>query len=211
MQGLGMKLYRVLLICLALVTLGCSPEQAQTAQEPTPIPTGAPIDSAPTPTEQSNGFGIKQAPTDPAARAALAAEAPRPKSREGYQSVTFSELSDFPFSTDENGVLLPDSKVPTEISELNGKKVALSGFLVPIEYVEDKVSGVILVRNQLLCCYGEEPQLNEWVLINVDPPVEPITDLPVTFFGDFEASPDMEQEQVISLYRMNANGMEIME
>lgn len=65
--------------------------------------------------------------------------------------------------------------------------------------------------NQLLCCYGEEPQLNEWVLVSVDPPVDPVTDVPVTFFGDFEASPDMEEEQVISLYRMNATGMETME
>lgn len=194
---------------LLMGCFGCQNQPPEVAATPIAIPTGAPIDSAPSQSAQG-GLGMKQAPTDPAERAALAAEAPSPTSKEGYRSVTFSELSNFPFNTDENGALLPDSQVPSNILELNGKKVAVSGFLVPIEYQGEQVSGVILVRNQLLCCYGEEPKLNEWVLISVNPPVEAITDVPVTFFGDFEAGPDMEDDQVVSLYRMNATDMEAM-
>ena len=49
--------------------------------------------------------------------------------------------------------------------------------------------------------------MNEWVLVEVDPPVDMVTDVPVTFFGEFEASPDEEEGMVISLYRMRASEM----
>jgi hypothetical protein len=191
---------------------GCQQKPVATSSSPEAQITGAPIDSpAQSSAVPTNQFGIKEAPTDPAARAALAQEAPKPTSREGYQSVTFGELSDFPYETNDDGELMPGSEVPETIAALHQTQVAVSGFLVPIEYQEDKVSGVILVRNQLLCCYGEEPRLNEWVLVSVDPPVEAVMDVPVTFFGKFEASPDVEEGQVISLYRMDATGMEKME
>ncbi len=66
------------------------------------------------------------------------------------------------------------------------------------------------MRNQLLCCFGEEPKLNEWILVSADPPVEAKLDVPVTFFGKFEAAPDIEEGQVISLYRLSATAMEAM-
>lgn len=175
---------------------------------------GAPIDSPVSESSTSSakpGIGIKEAPTDPEARAALAQEAPTPKSKAGYTGVTFQQLSDFSYETDEDGKLLPESSLPDSISKLDSSAVAVSGFLVPIEFKEEKVSSLILVRNQLLCCYGEEPKLNEWVFVNIDPPVEAVTDVPVTIYGTFYASPDLEEDQVISLYRMQASEMEKMD
>ena len=222
-QGTIEKLMKQSLQVLALVVIGVAGllmywnNPAQTSS-PAPVSQiqGAPIDApAPTPavtsTPKPGGFGIKEAPTDPAARAALAAEAPTPKGKSGFTPVTFNELSSFPYKTDEDGKLLKSSVVPPEISKLDNSAVALSGFLVPIEFKEDKVSSLILVRNQLLCCYGEEPKLNEWVFVSVDPPVEAVTDVPVTLYGTFYATPDIEGEQVISLYRMQATEMERMD
>ena len=192
---------KALVALVGLSLMGC------TGSAPEPVPTvfqGAPIDSRPS---NPGKPGLKVAPTDPAARAALAVDVPAPSGREGYVSMSFSQLSDFPYGTDEDGKLLPGSKLPEHIRELNGQEVAVSGYVVPIEFREEKVSGLILVRNQLLCCYGEEPKLNEWVLVEVDPPVDMVTDVPVTFFGEFEASPDEEEGMVISLYRMRASEM----
>lgn len=206
---------------LALVVIGVAGLTlfwSTSSESATPAPVsqiqGAPIDApapAATSTPKPGGFGIKEAPTDPAARAALAAEAPTPKGKSGFTPVTFNELSSFPYETDKDGKLLKSSVVPPEISKLDKSAVALSGFLVPIEFKDDKVSSLILVRNQLLCCYGEEPKLNEWVFVSVDPPVEAVTDVPVTLYGTFYATPDIEGEQVISLYRMEATEMERMD
>lgn len=198
------------LIALIIVVLlvGCQPKTSAPVAEVTGAPIDAPA-ATPQPVQTGPG-GVKIAPTDPAERAKLAKEAPKPQAKDGYTGVTFTELSDFPYDIDENGKLLPDSKLPEQISNLDQQQVAVSGFLVPIEFVEDKVSSLILVRNQLLCCYGEEPKLNEWIFINVNPPVDLVTDVPVTLFGKFYASPDEEAGQVISLYRMEATGMEAM-
>jgi hypothetical protein len=197
----------MIIVWLALSVIGCV---GSGSSSPSPVAVqGAPIDSKPAAPEQIPG--LKVAPTDPEARAALAVDVPAPSGRDGYISMSFVQLSDFPYNTDEDGKLMPGSVLPKHIEELNGKDVAVSGYVVPIEFKEEKVSGLILVRNQLLCCYGEEPKLNEWVFVEADPPVEMITDIPVTLFGKFEASPDEEEGMVISLYRMKAVEMETMD
>lgn len=203
----------VISIALALCLGGCS---ATPELEPTPLAVqGAPIDSRPAESQAvaspQQGRGLKTAPTDPAARAALSVDVPAPSEKDGFVSLSFTQLSDFPYETDDTGKLVEGAVLPDEIAALNGKEVAVSGFVVPIEFREDKVSGLILVRNQLLCCYGEEPKLNEWVFVEADPPVEMITDVPVTLFGKFEAAPDEEEGMVISLYRMKATRQELMD
>lgn len=219
-----MTVVRFFFYCGLLTILGCQPAD-RAAPEPTVQ--GAPIDSpaqsaagdspaqsavSPTPPANSSGalspVGQRIAPTDPTERAKLAVDAPQPKAKPGYSSVSFAELSDFIYQTDINGKLSPDSHLPQKIQELNEAPVAVSGFLMPIEFKGDKVSTLILVRNQLLCCFGEEPKLNEWIFVNIDPPVPATTDVPVTLYGTFYASPDIEEGQVISLYRMQASEME---
>ena len=205
-----MKLSALLIAVICALSLaGCAGEAPP---EPTPLALqGAPIDSRPTPTAPQQARALKVAPTDPEARAALSVDVPAPSEKDGYVSLSFTQLSDFPYETDENGKLMPGAVLPEEIAALDGQGVAVSGYVVPIEFREDKVSGLILVRNQLLCCYGEEPRLNEWVFVEVDPPVEMITDVPVTLFGKFEAAPDEEEGMVISLYRMKADRQEQMD
>lgn len=210
-----MTVVRFFFYCGLLTILGCQPAD-RVASEPTVQ--GAPIDSpaqsaaSPVAPPSSSGAlspgGLRIAPTDPAERAKLAVDAPKPKAKQGYSPVSFAELSDFIYQTDINGKLSPDSHLPEKIQDLNEAPVAVSGFLMPIEFKGDKVSTLILVRNQLLCCFGEEPKLNEWVFVNIDPPVSAITDVPVTLYGTFYASPDIEEGQVISLYRMQASEME---
>ena len=203
MRGHFLQIFLICAVSFGLVS--CQSESAPPS--PTPVAVqGAPIDSAPA--QPVGPGGVRQAPTDPEERAALAVDVPAPTGREGYFSLGFTKLSDFEYNTDELGRLESGSKVPSEISSLDGKKVAVSGFMVPIEFQEDKVSAFILVRNQLLCCYGEEPKLNEWMLVEISPPVEMITEVPVTLFGDFEVGPDMEEDMVVSLYRLKADVME---
>ena len=200
------------LVIAAISTLSLAGCAGDAPPEPTPLALqGAPIDSRPTPAAPQQARGLKVAPTDPEARAALSVDVPAPSEKDGYVSLSFTQLSDFSYETDENGKLLPGAVLPEEIAALDGQDVAVSGYVVPIEFREDKVSGLILVRNQLLCCYGEEPRLNEWVFVEVDPPVEMITEVPVTLFGKFEAAPDEEEGMVISLYRMKADRQEQMD
>ncbi len=206
------SLRTVLAVLALLCWTGCT--QKIESEVPTAPLIGEAID-APAPLPEvsampAQGLGLREAPTDPAERALLAAEAPAPVERPGFQPVTFGLLAGFEFEVDLDGRPTPNTKVPEEISALDGQTVAVSGFAIPIEFQGDSVSSLILVRNQLLCCFGEEPELNEWVFVNIEPPVPPANDIPVTLFGTLFASPDEENGQIISLYRMNAEGMEVM-
>lgn len=192
--------------CLfALLFCGC--QSSQTAASPGQTQTrGAAIDSGPaastaTPagsaTPAANPVsGTRQLPSDPAARAKLAVDVPAPKGEGKFQAISFAQLSGFAYETDEQGRLTPRCKVPAAIRDLDEETVALAGFMVPIEFEDDKVSSLILVRDQLLCCFGQQPKLNEWVYVNADPPVTAITDTPVTLYGKFHARPDFEGDQI---------------
>lgn len=202
---------QILLAALLFLTCLAGCQRSVPGPVAGPALQGQAIDApaTPKPPKQVVAPGIQQqAPTDPAARAAMAAEAPDPVVKDGFSPVTFATLSDFVYQTDMNGRLTPESSLPEEISKLDNTAVAVSGFVMPIEFKGDKVSSMILVRNQLLCCFGEEPSLNEWMFVNIDPPVEATMDVPVTLFGTLYASPDREGDQVLSLYRMQAQAME---
>ncbi len=207
---------KVLALAATLLWAGC---QAKPTPSPSPAAVqGAPIDAPPAAVATAspspgaaNPRGLRVAPTDPAERAKLAVDAPQPIAKDGYAPISFAELSNFVYEADMNGVLSPESSFPDEIAKLDKSKVAVSGYLMPIEFKGSKVSTLILVRNQLLCCFGEEPKLNEWVFVNVDPPVDASLDVPVTMYGTFYASPDREEGQIISLYRMQAQAMETMQ
>jgi hypothetical protein len=200
------------ILLAALLLLGCLAgcQRSRPGSVAGPALQGQAIDApaTPKPSRQAVAPGQQQAPSDPAARAAMAAEAPDPVVKEGFTPLTFATLSDFVYQTDMNGRLTPESSLPEEIAKLDNTAVAVSGFVMPIEFKGDKVSSMILVRNQLLCCFGEEPSLNEWMFVNIDPPVEATMDVPVTLFGTLYASPDREGDQVLSLYRMQAQAME---
>lgn len=200
----------IVVLSFLLLYSSCQEPPASTATTPGPVAQGQPLDAPVTATPATTGLQRREAPTDPQERAKLAQEAPQPTSREGYQSVTFDQLSAFDYSTDGDGKLLPSAQLPNEIAALEGQSVAVSGYGVPIEFQGEKVSSLILVRNQLLCCYGEEPKLNEWVFVDIEPPTNLVADVPITLYGTFYASPDEEEGQVVSLYRMAATSLETM-
>ena len=141
-------------------------------------------------------------------RAELAKELDAAPKLEGYRSLSFKFLAGFECGLDETGNVIP---VPDRILALDKTKVGVSGFMVPMELKGDKVSRFILLRNQLLCCYGEEPKANEWIYIGFDEPVPFIADKPVAVFGVLESSPDVVEGQLLSLYTMNGNVLRVLD
>lgn len=141
---------------------------------------------------------------------------PAPQAPPGYEALTFERLSAYEYEIDAMGRVgnLADgtrSEVPQELLDFNGKKIAVSGFMVPLSLEATRVTDFVLVRNQLLCCYGQTPKMNEWVYVALEEPTEVQLDLPVTVAGDFYVGEDMEGDQVLSLYRMMGQKVEVIE
>lgn len=57
---------------------------------------------------------------------------------------------------------------PAEIRALDGKDVALGGYMIPVEWNDAEVLEFMLVRDLLACCFGGAPQPDEWVQVRMD-------------------------------------------
>ena len=60
-----------------------------------------------------------------------------------------------------------EKRVPSHIRKLNGVKVSLKGFMLPVETKKDKVTKFLLMADQSSCCFGKIPEPNEWVVVDM--------------------------------------------
>lgn len=214
----------------ACLSAGCSDTPAGAASPPNEPVRGAPlinvgVSKGPAKAAPDGGANLIPGAPDAAALAgpmAPGATKSAPKieapTRDGYQSVTFDQLASFRFPTflpqpgdpvedDPNGAAT--TEIPAEIDALNGRKVVVAGFMVPIEMRNGKVRTFLLVRNQLACCFGMPMGLTEWLDITVDGDgLEPVQDVLVAVSGTLDVGPKVTEDgMVLSLYRMKADSL----
>lgn len=168
-SGLGLRLLLVVLSChLAVPAI-----QSATAQ----IVRGTPIDSPPQIiATATNAPPPQSASTNSPATNAPAVAAPaggRPG--DDFLEVGFDKLSGFEFDPGDlsppryPGSQIrrpppgPPPEIPAAINALNGRNVAITGFMLPLKLENGRVVEFILLRNQMSCCYGLSPRINEWV------------------------------------------------
>jgi hypothetical protein len=56
---------------------------------------------------------------------------------------------------------------PERIRAYDGKKIALLGFMVPLEWDGDEVPELMLVRDLMSCCFGGVPMPDEWMHVRM--------------------------------------------
>ncbi len=120
-----------------------------------------------------------------------------PNQNEDYLKINFNMLRDFDGR----------KKISEEAAKINGKKVAIRGFIVPVDSEGDKVSRFILLRAIIGCIFCQPPAMNQWIGVTTKDPkgLKFFGNAPVTVYGDFEAGEDKEDGEVIGLYQINAD------
>lgn len=144
--------------------------------------------------------------------------------RQGYTRVSFNELACFEYDPFDAGVPMhsesgeisttatvnkPTEKdrIPANILALNGKKLAVQGFMMPIEIKRNQVKSFLLVRNQMACCFGMMLGFNEWVFIRCpeDKPADFVPDVVITVYGTMEVGEEIQDGAVMSIFRMRSD------
>jgi hypothetical protein len=120
----------------------------------------------------------------------------------GYRSMTFLELSGFDYREG-----MPLSALPAEVRQAHGQKVALHGFMMPLDASSSGVSRFLLNGNYDMCMFGAATgSPNQWVDV-VMPRGRPATytHLPLTVIGALTVGEQRSRSRVYALYRIDAD------
>lgn len=105
----------------------------------------------------------------------------------------------------------PSAKVPAIIQALDGRKISVAGFMVPMTVERNSARTFILAQSRTTCCYGVIPKLNQWIYVVMDPgkSAETTMDVPVTVFGTLRVGTEFDgQASGWCLYRMTSEKVE---
>jgi len=125
----------------------------------------------------------------------------------GYLIVSLAALSEFRVAGGKHHKL---PAIPPHIMSLNGKKVAVRGFLMPIQGDEEGTSDFVILKNQGSCCYGIPPRVNEWIWAETHKgaKVAISMDLPLTVYGTFTIKETFVDEEMTGFYHLLVDAVE---
>ena len=145
-----------------------------------------------------------------------------PLPTETHQVLTFNMLTSYPFrepnwaKMDDPAYIASlklDEQISPQIQAMDGKKVEIQGFMLPLDMSEGNLSTFMLLKDQMACCFGNLPRLNEWVYVRV-PKKKRIgvhQDVPITLFGTLRVGAKFEHEVLTGIYHLELDQMEMVE
>lgn len=141
---------------------------------------------------------------------------PAAKAGSAYRAVPWADLASFKYepSVHPKRKAPPKPvKIPESVACLNGQSVQLAGYMIPVDVDGHKVLAFVLVKDQQACCYGRSPAMNEFVFVRLHKgmDLDLQMDVPIQVTGNFEVGEDIQEGAVISLYRMVADSVSVVE
>ncbi|HEY3999925.1 MAG TPA: DUF3299 domain-containing protein [Candidatus Xenobia bacterium] len=145
----------------------------------------------------------------PSGRLALAPAEATPGPAPGCEMVSFGVLGSYKWTDpvlSSRGAIVT-SCIPDTVRSLDGKKVSILGFMVPLGLSHGKINKFALCRNRGFCCYGVVPTINEIILCDV-PPSEHcnlIMDTPMRISGKLDVGEQMAKGKLLYVYHMKVS------
>ena len=117
------------------------------------------------------------------------------------KSLPFDELASWPYEDGLKGM-------PKRVKDLDGKKVMMTGFMLPIDEVE-KIKEFLLVQSLWSCCYGQPPDING--IVRVVMPKGKTTDYffdPLKIVGTFKVEATVMDGYCVDIYQLHVESLE---
>lgn len=198
---------------LLLVGAGCGP-----APDPPPAEAGAGATDAP----ERGAPLVAPAPPEepPPPPQATDGESGDPEEPgEGPRAVTFGDLS--LVGEDVNGLLdlmfEPEKAAettwtfPEGVRALDGEQLSIVGYMIPLDWDEERVTGFMLVRDLAACCFGGMPRPDEWVDVRMEEGEgsDFFPYVPIRVTGVFSVGLDRQEDALVgSVFQMRARSVE---
>ena len=149
--------------------------------------------------------------------AAAAGDAARPPDvdEHGYIKLGFDQLASYTFNPPSfdpaaNPNVKPptgEEQIPAAVKAWNGRKAVITGYMVPVKMEKGLVTEFLLMRNTMACCFGGVPNMNEWVVVKMKQGVQPLMDLPISFYGELKVGAMFENGYMTGLYELEGERM----
>jgi hypothetical protein len=115
----------------------------------------------------------------------------------------FDELSSWPYEDGLKGM-------PKRVKELTGKKVLMTGFMLPIDEVQN-IKEFLLVQSLWSCCYGSPPDIHG--IVRVVRPKGKTTDYffdPIKVIGTFKVEATVMDGYCVDIYQLHVESLEVL-
>ena len=134
---------------------------------------------------------------------------------DSYLKLGFDRLAAFKFVPPNydpvaDAKLAPPSgaeQIPTEVKGWSGKKAMITGFMLPTKMENGKATEFLIMANQMACCFGTVPNMNDWVVVRMPQGVPVIQDIPISFYGTLKVGAMYENGYMTGIYEMDAERM----
>ena len=139
---------------------------------------------------------------------------------EPVQSLTFNMLTSYPFrepnwaKMDDPAYIASlklDEQISPRIQAMDGKRIEIEGFMLPLDMSEGNLRTFMLLRDQMACCFGNIPRLNEWVYVRVpkNKKVSVHQDVWVTLLGTLRVGAKFESEVLTGIYHLELDRLQV--
>ena len=98
-----------------------------------------------------------------------------------------------------------DAEIPDKVKQINGKKVAIMGFMLPIDVDKGKVQRFLLLKSTMSCCFGVAPRINEVIYVESSKKqkIQAVMDTPVTVFGKLSVGQQFREDlMLMGVYKL---------
>src|SRR5258708_26779493 len=130
-------------------------------------------------------------------------------SKDGYIRVGYDDLTSYELNIPDDdaskavkNASIINAQIPDQLKKLDGKKVVVAGYMLPLAFRKSKVSELLLMRTTQGCCFGVAPNINEVIVVKMKEgsEVEPMQDSYFWFYGTFKVGAIMEQGTLNGIY-----------
>jgi hypothetical protein len=127
-----------------------------------------------------------------------------------FPATNWDVLSDFDYIFPPPGGKLSARKlvVPAAVQKLNGQKVSIKGYMIPIEMDGQGVAKFALTEELNTCCFALPAVPNQWIIVTMPKKTSFIRWDPITVFGTLhvgEIAMGDHRENIESFYQMDGN------
>lgn len=98
-----------------------------------------------------------------------------------------------------------DTEIPDKVKQLNEKKVAITGFMLPIDVDKGKVRRFLLLKSTMSCCFGVAPRINEVIYVESSKKqkIQSVMDTPITVFGKLSIGQQFREDlMLMGVYKL---------